>query len=153
MLGDMDPRLDLLTLGVQDLAVARDFYVEGLGWAPVLEVPGEVVFVQVAFGQLLSLYDASALARDTGDVEPSTPPRSVTLGHVVQVEADVDRVVERFVRAGGSVVAAGRHLDWGGYVAFVADPDGYRWEIAHNPGFRVGVDGTVSIGPVAPDVP
>lgn len=23
--------------------------------------------------------------------------------------------------------------EWGGYTAYIADPEGYRWEIAHNP--------------------
>jgi catechol 2,3-dioxygenase-like lactoylglutathione lyase family enzyme len=144
----MRARLDLLTLGVGDLATARAFYVDGLGWPPVLDVPGEVVFVQIGHGVLLSLYGADDLARDTGDAIAGPPPRSVTLGQVVGSEDEVDAVLAAAVAAGGTVVRPGRRMDWGGYSGFFADPDGYRWEIAHNPGFRVAADGTVTIGPV-----
>jgi uncharacterized protein len=148
----MQPRLDLLTLGVHDLDAARAFYVDGLGWTPVLDVPGEVVFVQVGHGLLLSLYGATDLARDTGDAHPGPAPTSVTLGQVVGSEAEVDAVLAAAAQAGGHVVRPGRRMDWGGYSGFFADADGYRWEVAHNPGFAVADDGTVSIGAVeAPD--
>jgi catechol 2,3-dioxygenase-like lactoylglutathione lyase family enzyme len=45
----MDQRIDLITLGVTDLAAARRFYVEGLQWRVVFEVPGEVVGIRPAF--------------------------------------------------------------------------------------------------------
>ena len=48
--------------------------------------------------------------------------------------ADVDRVVAEAVAAGATVVTAPVARDWGGYSGYVADPDGYRWEIAYNPG-------------------
>lgn len=35
---------------------------------------------------------------------------------------------------------------WGGYHAYVADPTGVCWEVAHNPGWSVAGDGTVRIG-------
>lgn len=37
------------------------------------------------------------------------------------------------IAAGGALVAAPQRREWGGYTAYVADPEGYRWEIAHNP--------------------
>jgi catechol 2,3-dioxygenase-like lactoylglutathione lyase family enzyme len=46
---------NVITLGVRDLAAARRFYVDGLGWKPTLDVPGEVVFIQIGHGLLLSL--------------------------------------------------------------------------------------------------
>lgn len=144
--GRMQPRLDLLTLGVRDLGAARAFYVDALGWPPVLDVPGEVVFIQIGHGVLLSLYGASDLAHDAGDAHLGLVTTSVTLGHIVASPDEVDAVLVAAVAAGGTVVRAGRRMDWGGYSGFFADPDGYRWEIAHNPGFGVAADGTVSIG-------
>ena len=35
---------------------------------------------------------------------------------------------------------------FGGYHAYIADPDGYLWEIATNPGFSVDDDGNTHIG-------
>ena len=37
-------------------------------------------------------------------------------------------------RLGADPVEAARPRDWGGYSGYFADPDGYRWEIAVNPG-------------------
>ncbi len=62
----MEQRIDIVTLGVADLAAARRFYVDGLGWELSLEVPGEVVFLQVGPGRLLALFGAPALAADIG---------------------------------------------------------------------------------------
>ena len=39
----------------------------------------------------------------------------------------------------------GANADWGGTTGAFADPDGYVWEVAHNPGWTVNEDGTVDI--------
>ena len=54
----MEPRVHIITLGMPDLAAARRFYVEGLGWEPTMEVPGEIVFLRVGHGLLLGLWHA-----------------------------------------------------------------------------------------------
>lgn len=53
----MDQRMSLITLGVVDLARARRFYEEGLGWQVGLAVEGEVVFFQLKqeFGERVAL--------------------------------------------------------------------------------------------------
>lgn len=35
--------------------------------------------------------------------------------------------------------------DWGGTTGAFADPDGYVWEVAHNPDWTINEDGTVRI--------
>lgn len=142
----MQPRLDLLTLGVRDLAAAHRFYVEGLGWPAVLHVPGEVLFVQIGHGLLLSLWDLDHLVAEVGPV--GTGPAPITLAHVLPSESEVTEVLDRAVAAGATLLSAGVRRDWGGFSGYFADPDGYRWEIAHNPGLRVDADGTVHLGPV-----
>ena len=32
------------------------------------------------------------------------------------------------------MVHAAEPRDWGGYTGYFGDPDGYRWEVAYNPG-------------------
>src|SRR2546428_4506694 len=88
----MDQRIDLVTLGVADLAAARRFYVDGLQWRIVFEVPGEVIFLQVNHGLLLSLFGAEALERDVGrgSQAPATagaPP--ISLAQIVKTEDEV----------------------------------------------------------------
>jgi hypothetical protein len=45
---------------------------------------------------------------------------------------EVDATLETARAAGASVHDAERR-DWGGYSGYFADPDGFRWEVAHNP--------------------
>jgi catechol 2,3-dioxygenase-like lactoylglutathione lyase family enzyme len=143
----VEQRLTLVTLGVTDLDAARRFYLDGLGWTALLDA-GEAVFIQVGHGLVLALYGRDDLARDAGTATGAVPPPPVTLAHNVGSEEEVRRVVAEMRAAGGDVVAAPARASWGGYTAHVADPDGFRWEIAHNPGLTVDDDGTVRFGPV-----
>lgn len=60
----MDPALHFLTLSTADLDAARAFYAAGLGWEPMLDVPGEIIFFQIAPGLVLGLFDAGKFGRD-----------------------------------------------------------------------------------------
>lgn len=143
----VEQRLTMVTLGVADLDAARSFYVAGLGWQPLLDA-GEAVFLQVGHGVVLSLYGRADLAREAGTaVEPGGAP-PMSLAHNVTSAEEVRAVVRRMQDAGGTLVAPPALAPWGGYTAYVADPDGFRWEIAYNPGLVVGPDGTVRLGPV-----
>ena len=145
----MQPRLDLLTLAVPDLDVARKFYVDGLGWTPALDVPGEIIFLQVNHGLLIGLFDAGDLAADMG-VAPDTvvPGAGFTLAHNVGGEHEVRRVLEQAERAGARIVKPAQQAAFGGFHGYFTDPSGIRWEVAWNPGWRVETDGRVHIGPV-----
>ena len=137
----MDQHLSLVTLGVADLAVSRRFYTDGLGWRPTLEVDDEITFYQVGHGLLIGLFPLDELGVDAG--EPATPGTPFSLACNVDSEAAVDAGVERFRAAGGRVIKPPQQAAFGGYHAYVADPDGHRWEIAYNPGLVVSDDGTV----------
>lgn len=142
----MDQRLHFLTLGVRDLARARRFYVDGLGWRPTLDVEGEVCFLQVAPGVLLALWRAEALAEDLGrPVDSRAGPDRVAMATNVGSPAEVDVAVARALEAGGTVLKAPQTTFFG-YHAYVADPEGFAWEIAHNPGWRIDADGTAHLG-------
>jgi catechol 2,3-dioxygenase-like lactoylglutathione lyase family enzyme len=143
----MDQRIDIVTLGVHDLSAARRFYVDGLGWEVALEVPGDVIFVQVNHGLLLAFYGAEALAADVAAVplgdSAAAPPMS--LAQVVGTEEEVVAVCDRARDAGGTVLKEPQPADFGGFHCYFADPSGFHWEIATNPGWQVGLDGRVTI--------
>ena len=40
--------------------------------------------------------------------------------------------------AGATLVKPGHRAHWGGYLGHFSDPDGFLWEVAHNPEFWVG---------------
>ncbi len=143
----MLPRLDLITVAVNDLDVARAFYLDGLGWPAALEVPGEIVFLQLNHGLLLGLFPADQLAEDVGvDAASVRPGVGFTLAHNVSGPDEVDDALERAVACGARIVKPAQRAAFGGYHGYFADPDGIRWEVAHNPGWRVDPDGTVRIG-------
>jgi catechol 2,3-dioxygenase-like lactoylglutathione lyase family enzyme len=145
----VDQRLTLLTLGVSDLAASRRFYVDGLGWEPTLD-SDEVVFLQVAPGVLLALWPASELHADIDSGLPaftSADTAPFALAHNVGSEAAVDAAIEKAIVAGGTVLKPARPAPlFGGRQGYVADPDGFRWEIAYNPGLTVAPDGRVVMG-------
>jgi uncharacterized protein len=130
----MDARLSFVTLVVRDLAASRRFYVDGLGWEPELDVLGEVLMVRVADKVVLSLWQESSAVAELGPVARGDGAPPFTLAHNVATPELVDDVVAAAVAAGATLVTAPVRRDWGGYSGYVADPDGYRWEIAFNPG-------------------
>ena len=130
----MDARVSLVTLVVRDLAATRAFYVDGLGWQPELEAPGEVLMFRVTDKLLLSLWSRTHAEAELGPVEyPSAGSAPLTLAHNLATRADVDAVLADARRAGSPLVHDAIARDWGGYSGYFADPDGFRWEVAHNP--------------------
>lgn len=59
----MEPRLNIITLGVANLQASRDFYEKGLGWKPSSASSEEIVFFQLG-GIVLALYPNDKLAED-----------------------------------------------------------------------------------------
>ncbi len=143
----MNQQVHFITLATPDLDAARSFYVDGMGWKPLLDVPGEIIFFQVAPGLTLGLFDAVKFAADLNSPDVPTGATGITLAHNVDSPAEVSATVEALARAGGTVLKAPQQGAFGGiYHAHVADPNGVIWEIAHNPGWRIGDDGSVIFG-------
>jgi predicted lactoylglutathione lyase len=138
----MEQRLSLLTLGVWNLDRSVRFY-EALGWTRSGPTEG-VAFFQLG-GVVLSLYPRENLANDMGVAPHGEGFAGITIAHNVREKSEVDDAVDAFVAAGGTVVRAPFTIEWGGYIAFAADPDGYVWEIAWNPGFPIAADGSITI--------
>jgi catechol 2,3-dioxygenase-like lactoylglutathione lyase family enzyme len=142
----MEPDVSAVTLGVRDVERSRHFYVDGLGFRQVLEVPGEIAFVQCAPGQLLALWNVASMPGEYGDVGhgPQAPPMS--LGHNCDGRERVQELYAAALAAGARSVTAPQEREWGGVSACVADPDGFRWDFVWNPNFHADADGTVHLG-------
>lgn len=132
----MNPRISMITLGVRDLLRSVEFYEQGLGF-PRMESPPEVAFFTLN-GTWLGLYGREALANDASVSAESGGFAGFSLAHNVRSEQEVDQVMARAESAGAVVTRPARKTDWGGYAGYFSDPDGYLWEIAHNPLFWVG---------------
>ena len=138
----MDQRVSLVTLGVSDLARSRAFY-EELGWTTGADPGDDVVFFQ-AGGMVVALWGRAALAEDSGVTDPGGWG-GITLAHNVGSPAEVDTVIEEARAAGGAIVREPGATDWGGYSAAFTDLDGHPWEVAHNPHWTIGEDGSVRL--------
>ena len=133
-------QLSIVTLGVNDLAKAREFYT-ALGWSLSSASSDEICWFQVG-GCALGLFPYRELAADA--TVPATGRSGfdgMTLAINVASEAEVDAGLAEAEAAGAAIVKPGQRVEWGGYSGYFADPDGYLWEIAHNPFWPVDADG------------
>jgi uncharacterized protein len=130
----MDPRVSFVTLAVADLAATRRFYVDGLGWAPAFEQEDEVLMFEVADRVVLSLWAGAGFEAEVGPIRRGSGIVPVTLAHNLPTREEVDAVLAEARAAGASEVSDGVEREWGGYTGYFADPDGFRWEVAFNPG-------------------
>lgn len=130
----MDQRLSFVTLAVRDLDATRAFYVDGLGWEAALHVPDDVLMIQVGPHLVLSLWVESGFEAEVGKVRRGAGLVPITLAHNVATRDEVDAVLATARAAGADPVSPAVEREWGGYTGYFGDPDGYRWEIAFNPG-------------------
>ncbi|MGW4463451.1 VOC family protein [Micromonospora sp. NPDC004704] len=153
--------MHFVTVATADLDAARRFYVDGLGWDPTLDVPGEIIFFQIGPGMMLGLFDAEQFATDLGPGDLGTAhlgaaapadatPRGFTLSHNVASPQEVDRVLAAAAAAGAAIRKPGQPASFGGYHGHFADPNGLLWEIAHNPTWSITPTNQVLLGPSDP---
>jgi uncharacterized protein len=138
----MDQRVSLITLGVDDLGRARAFY-EGLGWTTRAEPDDDVVFFQAGV-MVFALWDRARLAEDSG-VPEADGFGGVTLAYNAGSPDDVDVVMDEAAAAGATISRAAGETFWGGYSGAFVDPDGHPWEVAHNPRWKLGEDGSITL--------
>jgi catechol 2,3-dioxygenase-like lactoylglutathione lyase family enzyme len=138
----MEQRLSLITLGISDLDRARKFY-EALGWMTGADQDDDVVFFQ-AGGMIVALWSRAKLAEDSAVAEGSGWG-GITLAYNTRSPSEVDDVIDEARGAGATIGREPGETFWGGYSAVFIDPDGYPWEVAHNPNWTIGEDGSVTL--------
>jgi len=138
----MKQSVSLITLGVSNYERAKSFYA-ALGWSPALEVQ-ETAFFQ-ANGVVLALWAREKLAADTGVVDDGARWSGITLAHNVETRQEVDNVIEQARHNGATITREPSETFYGGYAGVFRDPEGHAWEIAHNPGFGLTPDGSITL--------
>ena len=138
----MQPRITVLTLGVDDLEAAVRFYRDGLG-LPTQGIfgtefeHGAVAFFELVGGLQLALWPRTSIAADTG---MQVTPRSLTeltIGHNVNSRESVDAIMAQAGAAGATIVKSAGETFYGGYAGYFQDPDGHLWEVVWNPAMVV----------------
>jgi len=134
----MQPRITVITLGVDDLERALRFYRDGLGFRTIgilgaeLE-DGAVVFFDLPGGMKLALFPRKSLAKDAALPVGPASATELSLGQNLSSKAEVDAVMEEARLAGAVIVKPAQDTFWGGYAGYFQDPDHHLWEIVWNP--------------------
>lgn len=137
----MDARISMITLGVEDLAASVAFY-ERLG-LPRKDFASDDVAFFALNGTWLGLYGREALAEDAAVGGTGGGFPGFTLAHNVGSEAEVDATLAEAEAAGATITKPGQKVFWGGYSGYFKDPDGFLWEVAHNPFEWIGPTASV----------
>jgi catechol 2,3-dioxygenase-like lactoylglutathione lyase family enzyme len=137
----MEPRLTVLTLGVDDLERAVAFYRDGLGLATQGIIGkefenGAVAFFKLQAGLRLALWPRKSMAADSGLPLEARGALEHSLGHNVASQQEVDAVMKQAQAAGARIVKPAQPTFYGGYAGYFQDPDGHLWEVAFNPGLE-----------------
>ncbi|MBP2636497.1 MAG: glyoxalase [Firmicutes bacterium] len=129
-------RINIICLGVKDMAQSICFYRDGLGFATdEKEDNPKVVFFNTT-GTKFELYPLELLAVDINEENPpqiGTGFAGITLAYNVKSEAEVHEVMELAKKAGATIAKEPQKVFWGGYSGYFTDPNGYYWEVAYNP--------------------
>ncbi|STX41385.1 Predicted enzyme related to lactoylglutathione lyase [Legionella donaldsonii] len=127
------PGLNWLTamLVVPDVKKAVSFYEEVFGFVPIFELPddqGELVFARLRYrGCNFTLSQESAFNFEGGS--PQTTNNIPPFIFYVYVD-DVDKLYAQAIAKGCRSLAEPNVQFWGDKTARLADPFGYRWDIA-----------------------
>lgn len=129
----MDQHLNYITLGVTDLAASRRFYREIFSWQERDDSNDNIAFFQTGNALILALYPRAALAADANVAADGSGFPRFTLAHNLASREAVDALFAAFHAQDVIIVKTPQAVFWGGYSGYISDPDGFLWEIAHNP--------------------
>lgn len=140
----MKPRLNIITLGVDDLQRSKAFYRDALGWEPAKGSDENIVFYNHG-GIILSLYPFERLADDAGVAAEKSGFSGITLAINQANKESVDEVYRQAVKNGAKDLIKPHETFWGGYSGYFADPDGYAWEVAWAPFWEFDSQGSLKV--------
>ena len=137
-------RINVIALGVKDMAESVRFYRDGLGFQTNEKIDAPKVIFFNTSGSKFELYPLALLAED---IDESNPPplaegfAGITLAYNTATEAEVDEVMALAQAAGARIAKTPRQVFWGGYSGYFQDPNGYYWEVAYNPNWSFDENG------------
>lgn len=140
----MEPRVSIITLGVEDLDRAAQFY-ETMGLKRDQRFVDNVAFFQMG-GLILALWPREALIEDSG--QAALGPRGspgLALAYNTRTPAEVEVVLKVAEAAGGRILKPAQKAFWGGVQGYFEDTEGHLWEVAWNPDFPIDEEGRISL--------
>lgn len=141
----LSPRLNIVTLGVQDLNRSRTFYQNALGWSPSTGSDEQIAFYNQT-GIIFALYPIVPLAEDAACSPERSGFSGITLAINLPNKTDVDTLFAQIIAHGGTSLVEPVETFWGGYHCYFADPDGHHWEISWAPFWELDEQGNLLWG-------
>ncbi|MGB7568036.1 MAG: VOC family protein [Chitinivibrionales bacterium] len=143
----MGPRLNVITIGVNNLERSLAFYREGLGLpskgifgtefqGDEKKPSGAVAFFELHGGLILALYPRADLAKDANLPDGTPNATEFSIGYAVHNRDEVDALLSIAKAAGATLTDKAHDRPWGIYSGYFQDPDGHLWEILWNPAFK-----------------
>lgn len=129
--------VSLLTIPVDNLSEAIDFYGRALDWEVGNRFADDIAFFQLP-GFVAALWDRAGWEDEGLGIDP---PGYMTFAINFSRPPEVDEAVARFVEAGGTAMTEPSTVYWGGYSSYVRDPWGNLIEFAVNDALEVTPDG------------
>ena len=140
----MKPRINVITLSVNDLHKSLEFYRDGLGLptegiigaefeGSEADAAGAVGFFELSGGLILALYPRTELAKDAGMADGPSSSVEFSIGYLVDSRDEVDRILRQAEAAGARLTDVAHERPWGIYSGYFMDLDGHLWEAIWNP--------------------
>jgi predicted lactoylglutathione lyase len=140
----MRQKLNLITLGVVNFQKSLHFYEKGLGWKKSDKSLDGLALFDLG-GIILALHPLQELADDTTLTHQSTTFSGLTISHNTKSEKEVDDILETVGKLGATIVKPAQKVYWGGYSGYFKDLDGYLFEVAYNPFWKLDENDNVKL--------
>ncbi len=137
----MQQRISFITIGVKDITLITNFYKEKFGWEPMKEMDDIVFFKMNGF--IFAFYPADELAKDAQIANTGKGWKQMSLAINFNSADEVDQEVNRLRKAGVKVIKEPQSVFWGGYSAYIEDPEANLWEFAYNPFLEMDMNGNI----------
>jgi uncharacterized protein len=133
--------MSLITLPVDDLGAAIDFYERAMGWDVKMRFGDDIAFVQ------MNGFVAALWSRGSWDAEglDFAPPGYTSFAINFSRPPEVDEVAQQWADAGGEIAKTPGAVYWGGYSGYVRDPWGNLIELAVNDALLITEEGTTEL--------
>lgn len=132
----MKPRIHAITLAVEDLKKAVEFYRDGFGLPldAATDVTDHVAFPLDGGLYLVLILRAEleTFARPAKQAVAASDSSECVLSYFADSREEVDATLKRVADAGGTVPEPAKQQAWG-YAGYFKDPDGHLWEVMWNP--------------------
>jgi hypothetical protein len=93
---NMEPKISIITLGVNGVQKSYDFYSKLNGLSPEKGIEGDIVFFNLNY-MVLGLCPRDKLAEDACETDDGSGFSGITLYHNVKSKQEVDAIIEKLL--------------------------------------------------------